>query len=291
MRLLLIIVSYNSQTDLKRLLPSALNQESVEPEIIIVDNASTDRTVPWLEKKYPQIKLIKNQTNRGFGAANNQAVKQAKAELLMFLNPDTELKPDCLKTIINWFKHHPAEAVAGCQLLNSDGSIQPSGGYLPNLVNLFCWAGFLDDLPLIKASFKAYQVSNPRRYLKPTKFGWLTGAALIYRRSAFELLAGFDEQIFMYGEEVELAHRAKQQCWNSNLIPQAQVVHFSPAFKPAAILGEYQGLIYFFSKHKSQWQNQLLKLVLRLGAKLRIIVFRNNKALKEVYEKAVELAR
>lgn len=291
MDLSIIIVSYNSKKHLQNLLPSLFSQTGVNFETILVDNASTDKTLSWLNKNYPQIKIIKSSKNMGFGAANNLGVKKASAKLVLLLNPDTILKPGCLKNIVDWFRAYSQEQVIGCQLLNPDGSIQPSGGSLPNLLNLFLWALGLNSLP------GAYHQNKTSVYKKPNQFDWLSGAALVFKKDFFQKIGGFDKQIFMYGEEVELAYRIKKAGRPIYLNPASQVVHeayLDKAEKSAkARLAEFKSLIYFFNQHKPGWQQQILKLILKLAACWRIFVFatlNKNDKLKETYEKALKIS-
>ncbi|MBU0618846.1 glycosyltransferase family 2 protein [Patescibacteria group bacterium] len=298
MKLSIIIVAYNSQKDFVRLLPSIFTQKKAKPEVIVVDNASTDKTVSWLKKHYPKIKVIANQQNRGFGTANNQGIKAASNDLLFLLNPDTRLQFGCLEQIISWFTVNPDKQIAGCQLLNPDGSIQPSGGFNPTLFKLFCWAFFIDDLPIFRRLVKPYQARDLSFYQQERQFDWLMGAALIFRRPVFKQIGYFDEHIFLYGEEVELLFRAQKAKIPVWFLPQAKVMHWGydpkQSLKESAVLGEYQALDYFFRKHRPAWQCLVRRLILKSGAFLRAILFgkiTHNKEKAKIYEKAWRLVK
>jgi len=293
----IVVVAFNSKNDLARLLPSVFQQKGVRFEVFVVDNASQDNTASWLKKHYPQVKLITNHQNRGFSAANNQAIKKAQGRWIFLLNPDTRLKKDCLKNLVDWFETHPEEKLAGCLLLNPDGSLQPSGGFAPTLFRLFCWTFFIDDLPLLRRFLKPYQARHLSFYRRSRPFDWLMGAALVVDRSLFEKIGFLDEKIFMYAEEVEFCYRAKKAGFSTWLIPQAQVVHWGqdPAGprKENAVLGEYQGLKYFFQKHRPAWQFPLLRFLLKVNALLRLFLFgkiMQDRRLGKIYEKAFRLA-
>lgn len=295
MKISVVIVSYNSKKDLSILLPSIFQNQTNDLEIILVDNHSQDNTVSWLKKNYPQVKLIENQKNLGFGAANNQGIKAAKNDLVFLLNPDTVLLKDTLEQVKNWFKNHPDCSIMGLQMLNADGTIQPSGGHFPNLLNLFFWALFLDDLPIFRRLVKPYQETRKSFFKRQRQVDWLMGAGLVFKKPVFKTLNGFDEKIFLYGEEVELLYRAFKNGYKAWLSPQAKLVHFGygKSLKKSAVLGEFKGLKYFFKKHRPKWQLFFLSLILKMSAQLRILIFgkilkRQN--YKRIYEEAYSLA-
>lgn len=193
----------------------------------------------------------------------------------MLLNSDTIVKPHALEILIDYLDAHPQVGIAAPQLLHPDGSIQPNGGWLPRLSNILAWMLFIDDLPWIKPWFWSYQLRYLPAFRTTRPLGWVQGAAMLLRRSALDQIGWLDEDIFMYGEDVEMCYRAQKAGWPVMLIATAQVIHagFRSGSPEKAILGEYQGLKYLFKKHKPGWEFPLLRLALKLGALLRLLIF------------------
>lgn len=127
LELSVVIVSYNVQELLRQCLRSVLEAlEGLEAEILVVDNASTDGTVEALAPQFPQVRWIALERNVGFGRANNIGIAQARGRYILILNPDTLLQPDTLKTMLAYMEEHPEVGIAGCRVLNADGTFQAS---------------------------------------------------------------------------------------------------------------------------------------------------------------------
>jgi Predicted glycosyltransferases len=127
LELSVVIVSYNVQELLRQCLRSVLEAlEGLEAEILVVDNASTDGTVEALAPQFPQVRWIALERRVGFGRANNIGIAQARGRYILILNPDTLLQPDTLKTMLAYMEEHPEVGIAGCRVLNADGTFQAS---------------------------------------------------------------------------------------------------------------------------------------------------------------------
>ncbi len=291
MKLSIIIVSYNTKELLKQCLDSVSKSSFKEPyEVIVVDNASSDGS--------EDLATIKNHQNTGYPFSNNQGIKIAKGEYVLLLNSDTEVKIGAFEKLVSFMNSHPQVGIASAQLLNPDGSIQPSGGYLPRLSNIAAWMLLLDDIPVLKNFICAYHVNRPSFYSKTHEIGWVQGAAMIVRKKTLEEIGTLDENIFMYGEDVELCLRAKKKNWQVWTIAEAQVVHksfqSSGGVSSNALLGEYKGLMYLFQKHKAPWELPLSKLLLKAGAAIRMLLFGTiwrDTQKYAVYKQAFNLAR
>src|SRR3990167_668192 len=134
----IIIVSWNVKNLLKKCLESIFrNQGDLTLEVIIVDNASRDGTMEMVKTNFPQIKMISNEKNFGFAAANNQGIKQTKGDYLLLLNPDTEIVGSALKTAIDFMKKNQLIGACGIKHLNPDGSLQPSVRRFPTFLAIF----------------------------------------------------------------------------------------------------------------------------------------------------------
>lgn len=297
----IIIPSYNTCRFLINCLDSIYKTSKIPLEIIVVDNGSTDETVKEI-KKQNEMKILRNKRNLGFAKAVNQGLKQASGEYLLLLNSDTVVSPGAIEKMVDYLEGHPEVGVVGCQLKDSDGSLQPSGGYLPNLFNLFFWMTFLDDLPIIRKFFPAYHLEEKSFYEKERELGWVTGAFFLTKKDVLKRVGFLDEKMFMYVEEVDWCLRVKKAGFKIFFTPDASIIHLKgasgerekaslPAGK-AGILEEYKGIKYYFQKHKPNWQGPILRLFLKLGALVRVLFFGiiwNDLRSKRIYAKAFKL--
>lgn len=257
-------------------------------EIIIIDNNSKDSSVKdikaFIQKKnLKNITLIENKDNPGFGKANNQGIAISKGEYLLLLNSDTIILHSAISQALDWLSSHPEAHSCTAQLLNKDKTIQASGGFFPNLLNVFTWSTGLDDLPLINSIIKPLHPHTPHFYTKDSFYlkdhpqDWVTGAFALIRRSVIDPKQTFDPNYFMYGEEVELFYRIKKKYphLHSQYLVGPQIIHLGGASadsKLDPILNEYLGVISFFKKHKSPLKTSLVRLLLKTNAFLRAII-------------------
>jgi GT2 family glycosyltransferase len=302
MELSVIVVSYNTKNLLKQCLASVFKYtKGINFEVLVVDNASEDDSAAMIKKDFLQARLIENKKNLGFAAANNQGIKQAKGKYVLLLNSDTILKENSLRKMIDWMEKNNKVGVASCQLVYQDGSIQRTGGYFPNLLRIFSWMFFFDDLPLIKELIKPFHPHEPRTgwlssqyFQKQHLQDWVTGAFFLVRKRVIDQIGLLDEKFFMYVEEVEFCYRAKKAGWQVIYLPITKIVHLAlkSGTQAGARLGEYQGLIYFYKKHKPSWQLQILKIFLKTGALLRLLIFgimKNDPEMRRIYAQAFKV--
>jgi N-acetylglucosaminyl-diphospho-decaprenol L-rhamnosyltransferase len=290
----LIIVSYNTKDYLLGCLRSVIRAQGTHDlEIIVVDNGSSDGSLALLTTHFPQVKVIENRENVGFGTANNQAAAIATKSNLFFLNSDTVLSDGFFDQLTQAMENRDIK-LATVKLLNPDHSIQPQGGHLPNLGNMFAWMFFIDDLPLIGWLIPAYQQRRLSYFKKDRHLGWIGGTAMLVKRDTFQSLGGFDQHIFMYGEDVEFCYRARTLGIKPQYFSKPSLTHYGQGSSTAAnsITGEFKGLIYLFTKHKPAWQLPILKWYLKIGAGLRIVLFGiigKNETKRTAYKKAIEV--
>lgn len=278
-QLSIIIVSFNTKKLLEECLSSVFTSLksgdlTKYSEIIIVDNASVDGTQNMIKKKYPQVRLITNSNNIGFGAANNIGIKEAKGDFILLLNSDTKLFPLTIKSSIDELIKNKAD-VLGPALLNPDNSIQQSAGYFPNIIRIFTWMLFLDNLPFFYNFIKPYHVKKESFYKSIHWVDWVTGAYFLAKRNVFAKNL-FDPKVFMYVEEVELCYRIKKQGFKILYSEIPTLLHLkggSGSGQIAGIKEELYGIEYFYRKHSNYLTFLVVKLLLTLGALLRIIIF------------------
>lgn len=301
MELSIIIVSFNTGSLLRKCLNKvykALSFGKIEKvsEVIVVDNASYDDSILMVEKNFPKVIIVKNKKNLGFSVANNQGIKRSEGEYILLLNSDTEIEKDTLTKLLEALERDKTIGVVGGKLMNVDGSFQASLGFFPTLSKVFFWMFFIDDIPLVSQILAPYHVEEETFYNKMQNVDWVTGACLMFRREVINRVGYLDENIFMYGEEMEWCYRIKKCGWKVVFTPEAQIFHHqgaSTGASDAGILSEFKALLYFYKKHKPAWQAPLLSLFLRFGALLRIIIFgiigRYHRRIP-IYAKAFKLA-
>lgn len=272
-----IIVNWNTKKLLEDCLDSIYKfSKGISFEVIVVDNASQDGSQQIVKKKFPKVKLIENKDNLGFGKANNQGLKIAKGEYIMLLNSDTYQIENSFEKIVKKARELPNLGAFGPLLLHEDRTIQQSVGFFPHLPQVVWWMSFLDDLP--GATFlKPYHVDHDSFYKKQHEVDWVTGAAIVVPKKVFDQLGGFDEAIFMYGEDFEWCFRIKKESYKIYFSPCARIVHIgqgsSNKIPTRAFIGECRGIKYFYQKHKSRASLQIVRALLKIGALARIIIF------------------
>ncbi len=289
----IIIISYNTADITIDCLNSIIKDKGLHQipfEIIIIDNNSHDDSLKKIIKfqnslklKNCQFKIIKNNFNGGFGKANNQGLKIARGNYVLFLNSDTIILHSAISQALDWLCSHPEASSCTAQLLNRDKTIQASGGFFPNLANVITWSLSLDDLPLVNKIIKPLHPHTPCFYTKDKFFltdhqqDWVTGAFSLNRKPLLDKVGGFDETYFMYGEEVELAYRISQSTPNNQVwyLVGPQIIHLGGASATSRldpILNEYHGILSFFKKHRPVWQYPIAKFMLKINALTRSLI-------------------
>jgi len=287
MDLSIIIINYKTKKITADCLKTIKNSaDKLKKEVIVVDNGSADGSVDYLREKFPWVKVFNSGANLGFAGGNNFGFKKSVGKYVWLLNSDTLIKKTTIQKLYQAAVKNNA-AIASCRLLNSNGSIQPQGGYLPDLWRLLAWMLFIDDLPVIKSFFPAYHVNRKSFFLRDQHPGWLAGTALLIRRDVYQKLRGLDDKIFMYGEDVEFCWRAKGLGYPVDYYAAPALIHLGQASGSSrgALLGEYKGLKYIYQKHFPAWQGWWLSIILKVGAILRRQIFNN-----KIYDEAYQLA-
>ncbi len=220
----IIIVNYNGLPFLETCLRSLSQNVPCPHEIIIVDNNSSDGSREYLLDAWPDVQLISSSENKGFARGNNLGAKNARGKYLLLLNNDTKLL-ESLQPLLDYFEDHPETAVVGCRLRNPDGSIQTSVGYdhTPFRI-LFSWI-----LPRTFSWFSDWQIyeKHPAFYKHNHEdVHWVTGAFLCIRKRTWQSLSGFDQDIFMYVEDVDLCRRVRERGERVAYIAGADTCHF-----------------------------------------------------------------
>lgn len=267
----IIIISYNTSAITKRCLDTLVASSSFAPEftaeIIILDNNSPDDSAEMLTTYARQInasssqlsmKVILKKENHGFGKGNNEAVKHATSDTLLFLNSDTEALEDALPALYKAFTSG-TYTFAGAHLLNKDLSEQPSAGRFYTLPIAFL------ALFLFADRFHITRYAPTQDQL----VDWVSGACFITSRASYETLGGFDPAIFMYWEEVDLFYRAHQQGMSVGYVRKPTFIHLegaSSGSRTAPIVKVFEGYIMFYKKHYSPLHVRVITYMLKLKA-------------------------
>lgn len=273
--------------------------EGIKNEIILIDNASVDRVDKKIEKIFPKVRILRRETNGGFGENNNMGIKIASGKYALLLNDDTKITDkNIFKDMILWMDKHPKVGISGCALTNPDGiTLQGSGGYYPTLFRVFAWMAFIDDIPAVDKLVKPYHPMHGQSFYKgsgyftsPHNQDWVTGAFFLMRKSALDEVGMFDEDFFLYVEEVDLATRFIKKGWQVWYLPDWKIIHFGMSTNGSekAVIFEMQNLILLYKKHEPLWKTPILKAILKFGSVLRVCIWSivGDKSKAKIYEKA-----
>ena len=287
----IVIVSYNTAKITQNCLESikqSLANSKISYEIIVVDNASSDGSAQQIINFKFQIsnfKLITNKQNLGFAKANNQAVKEAHGQHILFLNSDIVVLNSAIEKLLKFYlQNEKIIHFLGGKLLNKDLTPQASCG--PNY-----------SLPMVFSHlFLRGDYWGLTRYSpdQVKEVDWVSGACILTKNKYFKKINGFDEKIFMYMDEIDLLYRAKKQNYQVFFYPEAKFIHFGSASsggRTYPILQVFKGLLYFYKKHYSVQANFLLKIMLKLKSLVAYLIGRmtRNQYLTKTYEEAYRL--
>ena len=267
MDLSIILVNYNVFDDIKSCISSIKdNIKTAEYEIIVVDNNSADRSITGLSSVYPEVKLILRESNGGFGAANNDALKIAKGRFLFFVNPDILFIDSTPEKLMSFLKMNTDAGAAGPVQEKPGNGTECYYSFFPGLYSRFAQEfGFYTKAPIMRNRFGKFWNSKISEG-KPFKVDWIIGSCLMLKREVYDKIGGFDEAFFLYEEEVELLYRMKKEGWSSYILPECKVIHnhHSSTSKLGVIFilyHEYRSRIIFSAKQFSLFTGILRKIL------------------------------
>ena len=258
-KLSVIIVSYNVKYYLEQCLHSvvAAAKDRLSIEVFVVDNASPDDSANYLRAKfplseYPYLYIISNPCNVGFGRANNQAIKKATGKYVLFLNPDTVLSEDALSTCVDFAEKQPMFGALGTMMLHDNGCFAyESRRGMPTPWASFCKMSGLTSLFPYSRTFGKYYMRYQDKQ-KPSEIEIISGAYFLTRKSVLDKVGMFDEDFFMYGEDIDLSYRILQAGFQNYYVP-APILHYKGestkknTFKYVHVF--YTAMLIFFKKH------------------------------------------
>ena len=222
-----VIPSYNTRRLLEQVLRTVVQASGdLKVEIFVVDNASHDGSPEMIEENFPGVELIKNDNNLGFAGANNLAFRQARGRHVLLLNSDTLVRPETLRTLVEFLDAHPEAGAAGCKILNPDGTFQHDcrRGFPTPMAAIYKLSGLSRLFPN-NPRFARYNLT----YLEPdalSEVDALSGSCMMVRREVLEQVGFLDEAYFMYGEDLDWCYRMRQAGWRIYYVPTTTIIHF-----------------------------------------------------------------
>jgi GT2 family glycosyltransferase len=227
MELTVVIVNYNVKYFLEQCLRSVFSAiQTIEAEVFVVDNHSSDGSVEWIKKQFPEVNLIANEENVGFSKANNQAIRLAKGKWILLLNPDTIVPENCFSEILSYCANHQRLGGLGVKMLDGSGAYLPESkrGLPTPEVAVYKMLGLTKLFPK-SPRFGAYYHGNlPEK--EPQKVEVLAGAFMWMRKSILDEVGLLDETYFMYGEDIDLSHRIRLAGYENHYFPYTPIIHY-----------------------------------------------------------------
>ena len=272
MELSVIIVNYRVKYLLEQTLRSVEQaMHGITGEVIVVDNLSGDDSIAFSKERHPQVIYIENQENVGFARANNQAIAQGRGEYTLILNPDTIITPQCLQEGIAWMRSHPKCGAIGARMMDGNGVFLPeSKRSFPTPWVSFCKIFGLSKLFPRSPWFAKYHL----RYLsdeEPQCVDILSGAYMLCRTGLLQQLGGFDEDFFMYGEDIDLSYRIVKAGYENWFLP-TPMIHYKgesthkDSMRYVRIF--YDAMLIFYRKHFPRF-NVIFYPIVKLGVIVR----------------------
>jgi GT2 family glycosyltransferase len=250
MQLSVIILNYNVRYFLEQCVLSVEKAlEGIDGEIIVIDNDSSDDSCAMMKQRFPHIKLIENKENTGFPKGNNIGVAQAKGDYLCILNPDTVVAEDTFITILNTKNWSLNTGIIGCKLVDGTGNFLPeSKRGIPTP-----WVAFTKIFGLYKLSnvFGKYYA----QHLSENQSGEveiLVGAFMVMKRELYLEMGGFDENCFMYSDDIDLSYMALQRGKTNYYVHETSVIHYKgeSTVKDGTYMKRFQeAMNFFYKKH------------------------------------------
>ena len=263
-----VVVTWNALPWLGQCLESVRGRE-----VVVVDNGSTDGTVAFVRERFPEVRVIE-QENKGMGGGNNAGMRAVDGRYFFLLNSDAWVVDDALDQLIAFADEHPEAAVVGPKLLNTDGTLQRSVRGEPTLWRLATEYLFIRKLaPRSKRLNPLYR--GDFQHDRAAEVDWLFGPALLVRREAADAVGLFDEDFFMFSEEVDWMTRFRRAGWSVMFFPGAEVVHVGGASHGGRMYVEnLRGHLRWFAKHRGAKDAERVRKLLLWSLRLRALVLR-----------------
>jgi len=269
-----LLVSYNTKELLRECLQSLLAScKAVSPEIIVVDNASRDGSAEMVNTLFPEVMLIRNESNAGFARATNQGIRASSGKYVLLLNPDTLIVGNAIDEMLVWMESHPDVGICGPQLLNEDGTIQRSLFSFPSLLTVT----MVHLCPFIAPINRFLSIDEFSDHSISHVTECLSGACFMIRQEVINSIGLLDERFFLNAEEMDFCRRATLDGWKVYFLAKAKVVHYggeSSASNPASGFIEFHRAQHlYYVKYFGKLKQFILKAILFSGVLLRTVYY------------------
>jgi len=277
MKLSIIIVNYNVKYFLEQCLYSVQKAiEHMDAEVFVVDNNSVDRSVEMVAEKFPWVKLIANKENTGFSVANNQAMRVAKGEYFLLLNPDTVVEEDTFTKSLAFMDAHPEAGGLGVKMVDGKGNFLPESkrGLPTPAVAFYKIFGLSSIFPKSK-KFGAYHMGHLDND-QTNEVEILAGAYMLMRKKCLDEVGLLDETFFMYGEDIDLSYRILKGGYKNYYYPETRIIHYKGESTKKGSLNYvfifYKAMIIFAKKHFSAKNAWIFSFLINLAIYLRATI-------------------
>ena len=272
MDLTIVIVNYRVKYFLEQTLRSVQEaMQGLTGEVLVVDNASGDDSIAFVRERFPDVRFIENTDNVGFARANNQAIMQAQGDYTVILNPDTVVCAESFRGPLQWMREHERCGAIGIRMVDGNGVFLPeSKRAFPTPWVSFCKIFGLSTLFPRSPRFAKYHL----RYLddhEPHRIDILSGAFMFCRTSLLKQVGGFDEDFFMYGEDIDLSYRLAQTGCENWYVPVPMIHYKGESTKKDSmryVRVFYDAMLIFYRKHFPRF-NWLFYPIVKLGVVVR----------------------
>jgi hypothetical protein len=282
-----VIVSFNVSQLLRECIESLqdalqIGESQIKPsgglhvnsEIIVIDSGSSDDTLRMLAQHFDRVRVVTAGTNVGFSKGNNIGIEHSQGRYILLLNPDTRVLDRAIQSLIAYIDQHPRVGMVGPQLLNNDGTIQSSRRRFPTL-----WTGLFESTwlePLAPRGLIEQYYMLDTNAEEVTPVGWLTGAAMLVRRSVVDEVGGLDESFFMYSEELDWQKRISEAGWEIVYVPSAKIIHYGGKSSEQVIAQRHlyfqNSKIHYFRKFHGAAAAFTLRYYLLLSYTIQIVI-------------------
>lgn len=274
----IIIVSWNTRDILRDCLTSIAKQTHKTHEVIVVDNASTDGTAAMAQSEFPDVKLILNDENKGFAAANNQGLDISTGRHVLLLNPDTIILDNAIDVITEWVDQNPDSGCVGCQVFEDENTIQQTCFADPGLLSIF-----LVELGLHRLAPHSRLLGWPeyRYWDRKTQrdVDVVSGMFMFVPRSVLEKVGSLDDAFFIYVEEADWCRRIRNAGYRCIFLPIARIVHLeggsksTEQIKSKMYVQKQKSKVIYIRKHNGIIGFYVAKTIFCIAMLIRLTLF------------------
>lgn len=287
MKLSVIIVNYNVKHFLEQCLYSVINSsQKIETEVLVVDNHSVDGSCKMIKEKFSNIILIENNQNLGFSKANNQAIKIAKGEYILLLNPDTVVEESTFEKVIEFMDSKTEAGGLGVKMIDGKGNFLPESkrGLPTPAVAFFKIFGISKIFPKSK-TFNRYHLGHLSKE-KINEVDILSGAFMLLRSDALKKVGLLDENFFMYGEDIDISYRLIQGGYKNYYFPNTTIIHYKGESTKKGSINYvrmfYKAMAIFAQKHFTKGNAKFFTVFINIAIWLRALIAITSQFIKNI---------